>query len=279
MADLRCGVVGTKILYNETGTLKGFNGGWIRRSEQMQSEPYSGHELFGAMYTADNPFGGEIVTKPEAIKLIERDGNVLLTNTFINGENIDYIINRAINHRDRKTIDLERRSAISDMPKLKETLEQPEQQDIISIWNNLNFELVSLTEHGSDILRILYQEMQNRNVAISRDNSFLFDRCPGLSFVIVSELTVEDLAKKEQIEKDKIHRPCLNRETRGPYGGSLEYIEELPVNPIGKEKIGETDLLGNAVTQRKGRIASCLQQIRDAASGILKSILKDKTRE
>ena len=279
MADMRCGVFGKKIIYNEeTGKFIGFNSGMIYRAEHMRPGPYEGPELYGAMYTDENPFGGEMVLQPDQIKLIEYAGKVLLTNTWVGGNMSDgykdHLFKSVYGHYDRK--DPERVSAeINAMAlkfQLEETLNQPEPEDIIALWDNMGFELISNTEEGSKILRTLYQEMQNRNVAISRGNKFMFDGRPGLSFLVVSELSDEDYRAKREREDGKPHRKCENKEQAMPYENC---IYEGPIYFT----VDDTSLRGIAGQQRSGAIALCLQQIRDAVKGIFKPILKDKTRE
>jgi len=264
MTDLKCGVIGSRIKYknptDEKGKkLIGFNAGMVQRSEHMTSGQYEGPELCGAMYTKENPFGGETITNPEAIQLIEYEGKVILTNTempYTDDRFIEHLFESAFNHpdRDEKYRDFERNKVIEIAPNAKDQLQQPEQEDIIGIWNNWSFELVSTNENGSEVLRTLYEEMLKKNVAISRRNSFIFDKCPGLSFVILSELTEEDYEKKGKIEEMyESHEQCSNTGTRPPYGYYSFKREKTPIT--GDFQIGDDDLSDVAEEQRSGTIA------------------------
>ena len=89
--------------------------------------------------------------------------------------------------------------------------------EIIALWSagwngGGNFDLISTTEQSSEVLKKLYEEMQKGNVAISSDYSFMFkDR--GLSFVLLDQLTKQDLMMKEYMD----HREELGKKFQKEY--------------------------------------------------------------
>lgn len=260
--DLRCGLDGQITIYNDiTGKLKGFRAGRINRAEHGEPDPYEGHELFNGIYTKEKPFGGETVTNPDAIKLLEHDGNVMLTNTLIidpSDRYIEHLFTSAVNHMDISRI-------------------KGEPKDIISIWNNFSFELVSLNKDGAEVLRSLYQEMQNKNVAISRENNFIFgNNSGGLSFVILSELTEEEVEYKRRRLGDRSYIQCYNQRTRQPYGYNSRPREEPKDR---RYTIGETSFDNIAKQQRKGIIPQWILSLYTRAKEWLDPCNDDHTKE
>ena len=207
------------------GKLVGFNAGYGFYSEHEHG--YTGEEQIKSKKIIDknknHPFNGEIVENPQAINLMEfRDGSVWLTNDGWNyaslmrktEEERHEIMDRYINNDDRKRNE-------EFMPKFGANMDSPE---VIALWyagfnGGGNFDLISTNEQSSELIRTLYAEMQRGNVAISSDYSFMFkDR--GLSFVLLDQLTQEDLMNKQLVDHrdemagqfQKEHREYLQQE-------------------------------------------------------------------
>ena len=181
----------------------------------------------------NHPFNGEIVENPNAVHMMEfSDGNVWITNDQMNyyrlmkktEEERREIMDGYINNDDRKRTD-------ELMASFGGKVDSPE---VIALWNagwngGGNFDLISTTEQSSEVLKKLYEEMQKGNVAISSDYSFMFkDR--GLSFVLLDQLTQEDLMNKQLVD----HRDEMARQFQQEYREYLakEGLEESVV--IGK---------------------------------------------
>ena len=191
-----------EILYSKDGKLKGFNAGYDLHPEHEFG--YKGIEQldnsrFKKNNKKKNPFTGEIVTNPEWIHLIqfEKGKNVFLTNDNfeygiiqkMNEEDKEKYIEGFINNKDRAS--LEKFCAENGW-----NIETPE---VIALWNGRGFYLVPTNEQSKEVLETLYSEMKKKNVAISSDYSFMFkDR--GLSFVLLDQLTPEDLANKQLVD-------------------------------------------------------------------------------
>lgn len=112
------------------------------------------------------------------------------------------------------------------------------------------FYLISKDRESNEILKTLYSEIQRKNVAVSNDYRFLFkDR--GLSFIMLDQLTREELAKKgllkcvervkSEIDKKYIKmvydQGLLRRSKKYPITIDYLYAQELKissddVNPI-----------------------------------------------
>ena len=108
------------------------------------------------------------------------------------------IMDRYINNDDRKRNE-------EFMSRLGANVDSPE---VVALWyagfnGRGNFDLISTNEQSSELIKTLYAEMQKGNVAISSDYSFMFkDR--GLSFVLLDQLTQEDLMNKQLVDhRDK----------------------------------------------------------------------------
>lgn len=201
------------------GKLVGFNAGYGFYAEHESN--YAGKELMKPKRIIDknknHPFNGEIVENPQAINLMEfSDGKVWLTNDEWNyaslmrktEEERHEIMDRYINNDDRKF-----------MSKLGANVDSPE---VVALWyagfnGGGNFDLISTNEQSSELIKALYTEMQKGNVAISSDYSFMFkDR--GLSFVLLDQLTQEDLMNKKLVD----HRDELGKKFQEEY---REYLE------------------------------------------------------
>lgn len=206
------------------GKLVGFNAGYGFYSEHEHG--YTGEEQMKSKKIIDknknDPFNGEIVENPQAINLMEfSDGSVWLTNNGWNyaslmrktEEERHEIMDRYINNDDRKRNE-------EFMSKLGSNMYSPE---VIALWHagfngGGNFDLISTNEQSSELIRTLYAEMQKGNVAISSDYSFMFkDR--GLSFVLLDQLTQEDLMNKQLVD----HRDEMARQFQKEYS---EYLQQ-----------------------------------------------------
>ena len=205
------------------GKLVGFNAGYGFYSEHEHG--YTGEEQIKSKKIIDknknHPFNGEIVENPQAINLMElSDGSVWLTNDGWNyaslmrktEEERHEIMDRYINNDDRKRNE-------EFMSKLGANVDSPE---VVALWDagfngGGNFDLISTNEQSSELIKALYTEMQKGNVAISSDYSFMFkDR--GLSFVLLDQLTQEDLMNKKLVD----HRDELGKKFQEEY---REYLE------------------------------------------------------
>ena len=217
------------------GKLVGFNAGYGFYAEHESH--YLGEEQRKPKKIIDknknHPFNGEIVENPNAVHMMEfSDGNVWITNDQMNyyrlmkktEEERREIMDGYINNDDRKRTD-------ELMASFGGKVDSPE---VIALWNagwngGGNFDLISTTEQSSEVLKKLYEEMQKGNVAISSDYSFMFkDR--GLSFVLLDQLTQEDLMNKQLVD----HRDEMARQFQQEYREYLakEGLEESVV--IGK---------------------------------------------
>ena len=207
------------------GKLVGFNAGYGFYSEHELH--YLGEEQRKPKKLIDknknHPFNGEIVENPNAVHMMEfSDGNVWITN-----DSMDYyrlmkktdderneIKEKYLHNEDRKRIEREMLEFGG------RELDAPE---IVALWSagwngDGNFDLISTTEQSSEVLKKLYEEMQKGNVAISSDYSFMFkDR--GLSFVLLDQLTQEDLMNKQLID----HRDEMARQFQQEY---REYLRK-----------------------------------------------------
>ncbi len=201
------------------GKLVGFNAGYGSYSEHEHG--YTGVEQMkpkkGKDKNKNHPFNGEIVENPTSIKLMEfSDGNVWLTNDERNyislmkktEEERREIMDKYINNDDRKRNE-------DFMSRLGINIDPPQ---IVALWyagfngGDGRFDLISTSEQSSELLRKLYAEMQKGNVAISSDYSFMFeDR--GLSFVLLDQLTQEDLMNKQLVD----HRNEMARQFQQEY--------------------------------------------------------------
>lgn len=206
------------------GKLVGFNAGYGFYAEHESS--YTGTEQMKSKKIIDknknHPFNGEIVENPQSINLMEfSDGKVWLTNDEWNyailmrktEEERHEIMDRYINNDDRKRNE-------EFMSKLGANVDSPE---VVALWyagfnGGGNFDLISTNEQSSELIKTLYAEMQKGNVAISSDYSFMFkDR--GLSFVLLDQLTQEDLMNKQLVD----HRDEMARQFQKEY---REYLQK-----------------------------------------------------
>lgn len=183
---------GQEILKRD-GKFIGFNAGYGHYAEHESK--YMGLEQKKHNKIIDtnrkHPFNGEIVENPDAVKKIElNDGRVWLTNDWMEYATI---IGKP---------EEQRKEALKNYI----TKENYEPCEIIAMWNagfgslyGGNFDLISTDELSAELLRNLYDEIQKGNVAISSDYSFMF-KTRGLSFVLLDQLSEEDLKKKELID-------------------------------------------------------------------------------
>ena len=216
------------------GKLVGFNAGYGFYAEHEHG--YTGEEQIKSKKIIDknknHPFNGEIVENPQAINLMEfSDGSVWLTNDGWNyaslmrktEEERHEIMDRYINNDDRKRTE-------KFMSKIGANMDSPE---VIALWyagfnGGGNFDLISTNEQSSELISTLYADMQRGNVAISSDYSFMFkDR--GLSFVLLDQLTQEDLMNKQLVD----HRDEMARQFQKEY---REYLQ--------KEGLDESVVIG-----------------------------------
>ena len=169
----------------------------------------------------NHPFNGEIVEKPDEIQMMEfNDGNVWVTNNLRNY----YSLMKKTEEERREIMDIyinndDRKRTEKFISSFGGRVDSPE---VVALWNagfngGGNFDLISTNEQSSELLRKLYSEMQKGNVAISSDYSFMFkDR--GLSFVLLNQLTQEDLMNKKLVD----HRDELGKKFQEEY---REYLE------------------------------------------------------
>lgn len=214
---------GQEIL-KRNGKLVGFNAGYGFYAEHESG--YVGVEQIKSKKIIDknknHPFNGEIVENPQAINIMEfSDGSVWLTNNSWNYSSLmrkteeerRKIMDEYINNSDRKRT--EETSA-----ELGANMDSPE---VVALWyaslnGRGNFDLISTNEQSSELIKTLYAEMQKGNVAISSDYSFMFkDR--GLSFVLLDQLTQEDLMNKQLVD----HRNEMSRQFQKEY---REYLQK-----------------------------------------------------
>ena len=188
------------------GELVGFNAGYGFYGEHESH--YLGYEQRKRKKLIDknknHPFNGEIVENPNAVQMMEfNDGNVWITNDSLfnyqlmqkTEEERNAIKESYLHNEDRKRTE-------------KEMLEfggrELDAPEVVALWSagwngGGDFDLISTTEQSSEMLRKLYEEIQKGNVAISSDYSFMFkDR--GLSFVLLDQLTQQDLMMKEYVD-------------------------------------------------------------------------------
>lgn len=201
------------------GKLVGFNAGYGFYAEHESH--YLGEEQRKPKKLIDknknHPFNGEIVENPNAVHMMEfSDGNVWITNDQMDyyrlmkktEEERNEIKENYLHNEDRKRLEREFLSFAEGK------INAPE---IIALWSagwngGGNFDLISTTEQSSEVLKKLYEEMQKGNVAISSDYSFMFkDR--GLSFVLLDQLTKQDLMMKEYMD----HREELGKKFQKEY--------------------------------------------------------------
>lgn len=201
------------------GKLVGFNAGFGYYTEHESK--YSGMEQRKPKKIIDknknHPFNGEIVENPKAVNLMEfSDGSVWLTNDEFNyaclirktEEERLKIMQGYVHNDDRKRIE----------DRYKSWEKTPPLLDVVALWNDRKFDLISTNEQSSELIRILYAEMQKGNVAISNDYSFIFkDR--GLSFVLLNQLTQEDLMNKELVD----HHDEIKRQFQQEY---IKYLQK-----------------------------------------------------
>lgn len=211
--------LGQQILKRD-GKLVGFNAGFGPHAEHERG--YRGCEQENPKKSRfksekENPFNGEIVQKPDDIKLMEfEDGTVWMTNDgwryaieMAKTEDArKEFINRCINNRDRLQYE----------EWMKEWGKKYIPPEVIALWNDCHFDLISTNERSSELLKTLYNEIQKRNVAISSDYSFMFEN-RGLSFVLLDQLTNEDLANKQLVD----NRIKMAKQFKKEY---IEYLSE-----------------------------------------------------
>lgn len=204
------------------GKLVGFNAGYGFYAEHESN--YTGNEQMkpkkGKDKNKNHPFNGEIVEKPNEIQMMEfSDGNVWITNDLFTYNHLIekteeeryQLMNKYINNDDRKHTE-------EFMSSLGGKYNSPE---VVALWyagfnGGGNFDLISTNKKSSELLRKLYSEMQKGNVAISSDYSFMFkDR--GLSFVLLDQLTQEDIMNKQLVD----HRDEMAKQFQKEY---IEYL-------------------------------------------------------
>ena len=221
-----------EVLYRD-GKLIGFNAGYGFHSEHEWG--YKGMEQMKSRKAMkkekqSNPFSEEIVTDPEAVHLMELNdgGNVFLTNDDFYYYTMLKMSEEDRNRRVESLINNDDRKSTADF--LARMGMQPEQPEVVSLWNDSSFYLLSTNEHSSELLKTLYAEMQKGNVAISSDYSFLFkDR--GLSFVLLDQLTQDDIMKKQLVDHqeerarqfEREYNDFLKKEGLAGYGVDMNY--------------------------------------------------------
>ena len=188
------------------GKLVGINVGYGFYDEHEHE--YTGKEQakpkIGKDKNKNHPFNGEIIENPKTVNLMEfTDGSVWLTNdewSYMSlmrktEEERRKIMDQYINNDDRKRNE-------EFMSKLGTSIDSPE---IVALWNagfngiGGSFDLISTSKQSSELIKTLYDEIQKGNVAVSSDYSFMFkDR--GLSFVLLDQLTQEDLINKQLVD-------------------------------------------------------------------------------
>ena len=209
---------GQEVLYRN-GKLVGFNAGYGAYAEHESH--YLGYEQRKQKKLIDknknHPFNGEIVENPKAVQMMEfSDGNVWITNDSLFNYRLMQKTEKERNEIKEKYLHNEDRKRTE-----REMLEfggrELDAPEVVALWNagwhgGGNFDLISTTEQSSEMLRKLYEEMQKGNVAISSDYSFMFkDR--GLSFVLLDQLTQQDLMMKEYVD----HREELGKKFQKEY--------------------------------------------------------------
>lgn len=206
------------------GKLVGFNAGYGFCSEHEHG--YAGIEQMKTTEiidkNKDHPFNGEIVEDPQAIRLIEfSDGKVWLTN---DERNYTSLMTKTEEERqeirDRHIKNNERRNYERFMSELGANVDSPE---VVALWYGGSgikgkFDLISINEQGCELIKTLYAEMQKGNVAISSDYSFMFKN-RGLSFVLLDQLTQEDLKNKQLMA----HRDEMAKQFQEEY---IEYLQK-----------------------------------------------------
>lgn len=241
-----------EILYRD-GKLVGFNAGYGFHAEHEFG--YKGMEQMQPkkkLWKKDrqpNPFSEETVRNPDSVYLMELNdgGTVLLTNDDLiyyrmlemSEEDRSRRVESLINNDDRKSTD-------DFLAKLGI---EPEQPEVVALWDGGHFNLISTNEHSSELLKTLYVEMQKENVAISSDYSFLFkDR--GLSFVLLDQLSKEDFLTKQLVDHrgemarqfEREYNEFLKEEgLEGLFGGSKYPIEfwNVQIHDLLQKKNGE----------------------------------------
>lgn len=194
-----------EVLYRD-GKLIGFNAGYGSYAEHIGE--YGGDEQRKRENTTvsdkDNPFDGDIIANPREVKMMEfSDGNVWITSdswkhirlmTQTEQERQEIML-EYINNSDRKVTE-------DFLTGLGKNIDSP---NVVALWDGGfqgrggSFDLISTNGQSSELLRKLYTELQKGNVAVSSDYSFMFeDR--GLSFVLLDQLSKEDLAQKQLID-------------------------------------------------------------------------------
>ncbi len=205
----RYAYLGQEVL-KRNGKLVGFNAGYGFYGEHEFG--YSGNEQMKPKKSRDknkdNPFNGEIIENPQVVNLMDfSDGSVWLTNNIYNYMNLmekteeerHEIMNRYIYNDDRK--------------RKEESIFKLDAPEVIALWSNRSFDLISTNEQSSELLKTLYSEIQKENVAISSDYSFMFkDR--GLSFVLLDQLTEQDLINKKLVDHYDEMRKQFQKEYR-----------------------------------------------------------------
>lgn len=188
------------------GKFVGFNAGYGLCAEHDAA--YVGEEQekarnFKDTYK-DHPFHDEIIKNPKAVNLVHfSDGNVWLTNDEWNytilmkktEEEKLKVLSNYLHNEDRQKTEENFKSLGIKAPS----------PSVVALWTTGldgmqgHFDLLSTNEKSSAMLQNLYAEMQKGNVAVSSDYSFLFqDR--GLSFVLIDQLTNEDLDYRRLID-------------------------------------------------------------------------------
>lgn len=193
-----------EVLYRD-GKLIGFNAGYGFYAEHESKYRGVEQRKIGTVEKSEkNPFDGEIIENPDEIHLIEfDDGKVwIISNSWyydkLMRKTYDeqrQIMEKYINNDDRSRTE-------QFLSEIGANLQSPE---VVALWNaelmgaGGSFNLISTNEQSSEMLKKLYDEMKKGNVAISSDYSFLFkDR--GLSFVLLDQLTNEDLLAKRLVD-------------------------------------------------------------------------------
>ena len=188
------------------GKLVGFNAGYGFYAEHESH--YLGEEQRKPKKIIDknknHPFNGEIVENPNAVQMMEfNDGNVWITNDSLFNYQLMQKTEKERNEIKEKYLHNEDRKK-TEKVMLEFGGRELDAPEVVALWNagchgDGNFDLISTTEQSSEMLRKLYEEMQKGNVAISSDYSFMFkDR--GLSFVLLDQLTQQDLMMKEYVD-------------------------------------------------------------------------------
>ena len=196
---------GQEVLYRN-GKLVAFNAGYGAHTEHESH--YLGYEQRKRKKLIDknknHPFNGEIVENPNAVQMMEfNDGNVWITNDSLFNYQLMQKTEKERNEIKEKYLHNEDRKK-TEKVMLEFGGRELDAPEVVALWNaschgDGNFDLISTTEQSSEMLRKLYEEMQKGNVAISSDYSFMFkDR--GLSFVLLDQLTQQDLMMKEYVD-------------------------------------------------------------------------------